>query len=260
MSARTISRHFFWLAILGLLLSFVVACGSPETSASEETDNSNQTEENLIEEADSPTQEKKNLSEEADRSNQTKEGFIEKLTETFTQAEETVPAGTELEVRLDHAIGTASNHPGDEFTARLASDLVMNGKLLAPAGSAVTGVLPTVDDSNRVKGRAVMSLALKSIMVDGEHYSLETHPLTIEAQDTKKKDAAVIAGSAAAGTVIGAITGGKKGAAIGAGLGGGAGTGYVLATKGKEVEFGPEARLAFTLSEAVTLPVLDESR
>lgn len=232
MSARTISRHFHWLALLGLLLSFVVACGNPEVSASEEVDNPDQAE----------------------------KGFIEQFTERFTQPQETVPAGTELEVRLDHAISTDSNRSGDEFTARLANDLIVDGKLLAPAGSVVTGVLPRVDDSDRVKGRAVMSLALKSIMVDGEEYSLETHPLTIEAQGTKKKDAAVIAGSAAAGTVIGAITGGKKGAAIGAGVGGGAGTGYVLATKGEEVEFGPEARFAFTLSEDLTLPVRDESR
>lgn len=229
MSTRVNFRNLRWLALLAIIVLSVTACGNQHTSASEEVDNAEQEE----------------------------KGFFERVTERLTQPEETVQAGTKVQVRLDHGISTDSNQSGDQFTARLDNDLTVDGKLLAPAGSVVTGVLPEVDDSDRVKGRAVMSLALKSIMVDGEEYSLETHPITVEAEGTKKKDAAAIAGSAAVGTVIGAITGGKKGAAIGAGVGGGAGTGYVLATKGEEVEFGPETRFAFTLSESLTLPVIE---
>ena len=60
--------------------------------------------------------------------------------------------------------------------------------------------------------------------------------------------------AAAIGTVIGAIAGGKKGAAEGAAIGGGAGTGTVLATKGKEVELGPEAKLKFTVEKSFEVP------
>ena len=55
------------------------------------------------------------------------------------------------------------------------------------------------------------------------------------------------------GAVIGAIAGGAKGAGVGAATGGGAGTGVVLATKGKEIRYGPETRLNFTLTNSVEI-------
>jgi hypothetical protein len=61
------------------------------------------------------------------------------------------------------------------------------------------------------------------------------------------------AGGAGIGAAIGAIGGGKKGAAIGAIAGGGAGTGAVLATKGKELHYGPETRMNFILASAVKM-------
>jgi hypothetical protein len=63
----------------------------------------------------------------------------------------------------------------------------------------------------------------------------------------------MIGGGAGVGALIGAIAGGGKGAAIGAGIGGGAGTGTVLATKGKEIHYGPETRLQFTLASSIEI-------
>jgi|SRR6267142_5782847 len=73
------------------------------------------------------------------------------------------------------------------------------------------------------------------------------------AKTTQTRDAEIIAGSAGVGAVIGAIAGGKKGAAVGAIAGGGAGTGVVLGTKGKEIHYGPETRLNFTLANSVQM-------
>jgi hypothetical protein len=106
-----------------------------------------------------------------------------------------------------------------------------------------------------VKGVASLTMELQTLVVDGKEYDLETLPLTRVARNTRKKDAAIIGGGAAAGAVIGAIAGGGKGAAIGAGVGGGSGTGYVLATKGQPVAFGPEARFTFYLDKPLELPV-----
>ena len=83
--------------------------------------------------------------------------------------------------------------------------------------------------------------------------------MTLVARSTRKKDATVIAGGAALGAAIGAIAGGGKGAAVGAGVGGGSGTGYVLATKGEPVEYGPETRFTFALSQPLDLPVYRKS-
>jgi len=196
--------------------------------------------------------------EQAEASTQ-EEGLFETVKEVFAGEEETLPAGTEIRVRLTQTISTDTDQSGDEFTATLDSALTANNKTLATKDAKVIGELPLVKDSRKVKGRAQMQLTLSELIVDGAEYSLETHPLTIRAEGSTKKDAAVIAGSAAAGAVIGALTGGGKGAAIGAGVGGGAGTGFVLTTKGKEVEFAPETLFVFTLSDDLTLPVLERS-
>lgn len=183
-------------------------------------------------------------------------GLLARVTEVFAREERIdIPAGTPVVVRLDHGVSSASNHSGDQFTATLSEEISVDGELLAPQGSRVAGMLPKVAGAERVKGRAEMSLTLTGITISGREYALKTHPIAVQAEGTRGDDAKVIAGSAAAGAVIGALTGGRKGAAIGAGVGGGAGTGYVLVTKGDEVNFGPETKFSFTLSDNLTLPV-----
>lgn len=171
----------------------------------------------------------------------------------------TIPADTKLPIRLEHAVSSEKNSPGDSFAGWLDGPLMVNGKLVAPSHSKVIGQLTQVKESGRVEGRASLTMVLQKLVVDGKEYDLETEPVTRIARSTKKKDAAIIGGSAAAGAVIGAIAGGGKGAAIGAGVGGGSGTGYVLATKGAPVAYGPEARFVFVLSKPVELPVYKQS-
>jgi len=168
----------------------------------------------------------------------------------------TVPEGTAIPVRLSQGLSTEKNNSGDSFEATLDGPLVIGGKIVAPSGSRAGGKLTSVVDSGRVEGRARMTMVLNEIEINGKTYSLDTAPRSFQAESTKKRDVGVIAGTAAVGAAIGAIAGGGKGAAIGAGVGGGAGTGAVLATKGKSVEFGPEARVRFTLSGPVQLPVI----
>lgn len=180
--------------------------------------------------------------------------FFERITGSRTQLV-TVPAGTKIPIRLDQGISTEKNNSGDTFSATLDGPLTVNGKTLAPAGTRVEGLLTNVIEAGRVEGRASLTMVLRRMMVDQDDYTLSTQPLTLVARSTKKKDAKIIGGSAVAGAVIGAIAGGGKGAAIGAAAGGGSGTGYVLATKGDPVAYGPETRFTFVLTEAMDLPV-----
>ncbi len=160
-----------------------------------------------------------------------------------------IPSGTELEVRLSESLSSDQNQSGDTFESILNKDLEVNGTIVAPRGSIVIGKLANVQQSGRTKGRAAMSMRLTELLTDDDSYSIRTEILSFEAESTKKEDAAKIGAGSGIGAVVGAIAGGGKGAAIGAAIGGGAGTATVLATRGKELQFGVEQLLRFTLAE-----------
>jgi hypothetical protein len=166
-----------------------------------------------------------------------------------------LPEGTVVDVRLAQRLSSATNQVGDTFEAILDRDLIVDGQMLAPKGSKVTGKVTDVVGSGKVKGLAHMTLALSAIKVGEDRYPVNTSTISVEAENTKKRDAETIGAGAAIGAAIGAIAGGKKGALIGAGVGGGAGTAGVLATKGKEVEFEPEHRFSFRLEKDVTMKI-----
>lgn len=165
----------------------------------------------------------------------------------------TVPAATALNVILLDALSSDKNKPGDTFQATLAAPLVVKGETVLEKGAKVQGRVVDAEESGRVKGRASMRLVLTSVTQGQKVIPIVTKPYAVEAEATKKRDAEIIGGAAGVGAAIGAIAGGGKGALIGAGVGGGAGTGTVLATKGKEVQFKPEAKLKFTLEKPVDL-------
>ena len=170
----------------------------------------------------------------------------------------TVPQGARLAIRLQQGINTEKNNAGDPFEATLDTPVMIQGKILAPAGTKVQGLLTDVTDAGRVQGRASLTMILRHLYLGKDDYTLSTQPLTLVARSSRQKDAEIIGGTAAAGALIGAIAGKGKGAAIGAGVGAGSGAGYVLATKGEPVAYGPESRFTFQLTEAIDLPVYKE--
>lgn len=164
-----------------------------------------------------------------------------------------IPAGTKLTVRLVEPIDSAINKTGDTFQATLDNDLLVDGSLVAPRGSTVTGKLTQVLQSGRVQGLAQMSLALRDLRVGDAVYPIQSNVLSFQAESTKNKDAAKVGIGAGIGAAIGAIAGGGKGAAIGAAVGGGAGGATVLASRGKELKFPAEHQLTFSLRSEVNV-------
>jgi len=164
-----------------------------------------------------------------------------------------IPAETPLEVLLDGSLSSDKSTAGDKFEATLAAPLVIGGTTVLEKGAMFHGRVVAAEGSARVKGLASLTLALTDVVQDGKTTPITTKNWGMEAKSTKKKDAAKIGVAAGIGTAIGAIAGGGKGAAKGAAIGGGAGTGVVLATKGDEVELGPEARIKFTLEKPVEI-------
>jgi hypothetical protein len=165
----------------------------------------------------------------------------------------TIPSGTRLRITLIDGVSTVKSSAGDQFMGSLSEPVVVSGKKVLDKGTKVRGRVVEVNESGRIKGRASIQMILTEIVHKGDNVSISTKPFVAIADDTKKRDAGIIAGGAGVGAVVGAIAGGKKGAGIGALIGGGAGTGTVLATKGKELTYPPESHLSFALASPVQI-------
>jgi hypothetical protein len=132
--------------------------------------------------------------------------------------------------------------------------LVAGGKVLAPKGTQVEGLIADSNPGGRVKGRAHISIRLTAVDVNGRQVAVSTGAFTTTARGTKKKDATKIGIGSGIGAAIGAIAGGGTGAAIGAAAGAGAGTGVVLGTRGAPAVIPSESVLTFRLRNPVTVP------
>ncbi len=166
-----------------------------------------------------------------------------------------VPEGTAIAVTLDQAINTDVNRTGESFEATVSEPVVVNGKTVIPKGATVAGTIVEAKESGRLKGVAVLRLALDVVEVDGKEYEIKTSAVSLRGDSHTKRNTAMIGGGAGAGAVIGAIAGGGKGAAIGAAVGAGAGTAGAAATGKKDVKLAPETPLTFKLSQPVTIQV-----
>jgi hypothetical protein len=164
-----------------------------------------------------------------------------------------IPSGTVLKVSLIDALNSDTSSAGERFRASLAESVVINGATLLQKGTTVWGRVIEAEGSGRVKGRASIRLALTDIMQSDRMVAITTETFAATAESSTTRDAEIIAGGAGVGAAIGAIAGGAKGAGVGAATGGGVGTGVVLATKGKEIRYGSETRLNFTLTNSVEM-------
>jgi hypothetical protein len=166
----------------------------------------------------------------------------------------TLAEGTAISIYTANTLSTKTNKDGERFVASLARPIVDGDWVIAKKGAPVEGVIVNSDPGGRVKGRASMTVELRSLqLADGRTVDLSSSSYTKVAKGTKKKDATKIGIGAGVGAAIGAIAGGGKGAAIGAGVGGAGGTGVVLATRGDPAVIPSESQLTFRVKEPVTV-------
>jgi hypothetical protein len=164
-----------------------------------------------------------------------------------------IPSGTPLHVRIDQAVDTRRSRAGDSFTASLMQPIVMNKRVVVPAGTRFQGHLTAASQSGRLKGRAVIGLTLDSFRMGGRDYRIQTSAVQQVSGKHKKRNVTIIGGGAGLGAAIGAIAGGGGGAALGALAGAGAGTAGAAATGRKDVSVPAETPLTFTLQNTVRM-------
>jgi hypothetical protein len=165
-----------------------------------------------------------------------------------------VPTGTVLTVRVGQALSSKTSQTGQTFLATLGQPVSVAGRAAIPAGSMLSGTVVTAKSKGKIKGEGELSLALISVTVRGQTYSIRTGVLENTTKGKGKRTAATTGGGAAGGALIGGIAGGGKGAGIGALLGAGAGLVGGAATGNQQIEIPAESALSFRLSAPLTLP------
>src|SRR5258708_1611074 len=121
--------------------------------------------------------------------------------EAWLGSDITVPAGTELAVRLQTTLSTKTSREGDAFLATVGGPIVVNGRVVIPQGATVHGHVALSEQPGKASGRGRMKLALDEVTYDGRNYALDTESPVYESKSGRGKDAALVGGGAVAGGV-----------------------------------------------------------
>ena len=181
-------------------------------------------------------------------------------------AEYTVDAGTRVLLRLTNAVNTKHTAAGDRVYLETMVPVFVNGLLVIPRGSNVTGTITESQRAGRVKGRSALNLRFESITLPngvtrnfrsrassvGAAGDLDHSEGKIHGEGNKGGDARTVGETTAAGAGIGTIAGGAAGhygmgAGIGAAAGAAAGLARVLGSRGADVVLPPGTTIELTL-------------
>lgn len=179
-----------------------------------------------------------------------------------------VAANTEIHAVLDTPLSSKTSTPGDRFTATVSDPVrATNGAVVIPAGARIEGEVAEAEQGKTLpalRGKGQLSLRFRAVALpNGQTLPLMATLVSVNNTNGKKKadeegqiqsgtqgkDVAKDVGiGAGVGTVAGLIFGSPlKGLAVGALAGGG----YVLATKGKDVELPAQTGMVIRLNQPI---------
>jgi len=88
----------------------------------------------------------------------------------------TLPAGTNVAIRLGEMLSTDHNYGGDTFRAALESPVIADGFIIADRGSKVLGRIVSAQKAGRIEGVSDLTLALTEInTTDGQRIAVGTN-------------------------------------------------------------------------------------
>jgi hypothetical protein len=165
----------------------------------------------------------------------------------------TLPTGREIPVRINQSLNSGDTPEGAAFNGVVTREVVEDGMVVIPAGSAASGHVVVAKDSGHFKGHAELSIELTALRRHGTVLSVSTDPYTVESHGRGKGTAEKVGGGAAIGAVLGGIFGGGKGAAIGAAAGAGGGAAVQGLSHAKEVSISSESVIPFRLAHSISV-------
>jgi len=165
----------------------------------------------------------------------------------------TIPAGTNLDVRLTTGLNSKENNSGDTWEGTLDNAVVVGDKVAIPKGADVKGKVTNAVPSGRLKQRAELWVTVTEISVKGKSYDIATSTTGHKEGSKTTRNILFIGGGGGGGAAIGGIAGGGKGAGIGAAIGAGSGLAAAMLTGKRDVKFPPETLLRFELEQPLTV-------
>jgi hypothetical protein len=111
----------------------------------------------------------------------------------------TLPGGTVLSVRTLEPV-SSGDKAGKKFAAQLDTNLIVKGRVTAPAGSIVYGRI----EPARSAGTAKLKLSLTQIVVNGRPVAIATESY----EESGPRSGRTVTGKPTAGTAIGTTVGG----------------------------------------------------
>jgi hypothetical protein len=161
----------------------------------------------------------------------------------------TIPAGTELAIRINQDINVKHSRAGDRFTGEVVEPVMNNSTEIIPRRTHVAGI---VDESHRrghFKGASVLELRLTTMTLNGVDYQLDTHDNVHTKKGKGKRSSAFIGGMTGAGMLIGGVATGGVGLLIGGAAGAGAGTLIAGTTGNRDINIPAESIMHFRLAD-----------
>jgi hypothetical protein len=169
-----------------------------------------------------------------------------------------VDTGTHLLLSMINSVSTKQSQIGDKIYLETAFPIFVNGKVVIPQGSWVTGRVTEVKRPGHVKGKGELQVHFDSLTLRNgisrsfnsdlgaldasQDQTLNREQSKVTSASGKKTDTVAVIGATTAGTVIGTGIGAAAGNA-GMGAGVGAGAGAAAGLLGTLLSRGPEAIL-----------------
>jgi hypothetical protein len=171
-----------------------------------------------------------------------------------SEEEYLIAKGTRVLLRLINSVNTKHTAPGDRVYLETVVPLFVNGRLVIPRNSQVTGTVTDSKQSGRVKGKSSLNIRFDSLTLpNGVARDFRSRPGSvdtagnldrsegrIEGEGNKAGDAGTVGKTTAAGASVGTIAGAASGhygmgVGIGAAAGAVGGLAGVLGSRGPQV-------------------------
>ncbi len=167
----------------------------------------------------------------------------------------TVPAGEVLTLALDTPLDSGTARVGDTYSATIVEPVVVNNIVAIPEGATVRGSVTHVKAAKRGAGQAELGLSFDTLSLPGGYRTKIAGSFQEMSESKKRRNAAIIGGSAAGGALLGRILGkDTKGAVIGGVVAGGIGTAVVMANEGEQVKVPAGTPFEIKLEQPVAVP------